>query len=105
LGSTLLWQGDFEQAWAHLERALRIYDPERDREAKFGLGPDSKVAANSYLALVAWCLGDVGRARELMDEAGACAVESAHSPTRANTYYTITMLEMVRDDAEAARRA
>ena len=45
------------------------------------------------------------RARELMDEAVARAVESAHAPTLANTYYCQAMLEILRDDAEAARRA
>ena len=87
LGLTLLFQGDFAQARAHCEQTLRIYDPERDREAKFRLGPDSEVAATAYLALAAWCFGDVGRARELIDEAVARAVESAHAPTLANTYY------------------
>ena len=86
LGFTLLSQGDFAQARAHLEQALRIYDPERDREAKFRFGLDSQVAATSYLALAAWWFGDVGRARELMDEAVARAVESAHAPTLAITY-------------------
>ncbi len=59
LGLTLLFQGDFAQARAHCEQALRIYDPERDREAKFRFGQDSTVAATAYLALAAWRLGDV----------------------------------------------
>ena len=105
LGLTLLFQGDFAQARAHFEQALRIYDPERDREAKFRFGQDSEVAATAYLALAAWRLGDVARARELMDEAVARAVESAHAPTLANTYNYQAVLEILRDDAEAARRA
>ena len=105
LGLTLLFQGDFAQARAHCEQALRIYDPERDREAKFRFGQDSAVAATAYLALAAWCFGDVARARELIDEAVARAVESAHAPTLAVTYYIQAMLEILRDDAEAARRA
>ena len=40
-----------------------------------------------------------------MDEAGARAVKSAHAPTLANTYYLQALLEILRDDAEAARRA
>ena len=35
LGLTRLVQGDFAQARERCEQALRIYDPERDREAKF----------------------------------------------------------------------
>ena len=104
LGVTCLFLGDFAQAQAHFERTLRIYDPRRDREAKFRFGPDSRVAATSYLAHAAWCLGDVGRARELIEEASARAVESAHAPTLPNTYHVQARLEILRDDAEAARR-
>src|SRR6516225_6460066 len=35
LGNTCLWQGDFIEAQANLVEALSIYDPERDREARF----------------------------------------------------------------------
>jgi class 3 adenylate cyclase/predicted ATPase len=104
-GLTLLYQGDFEQARAHLERALRIYDPERDREAKFRFGTDSRVLATSYLAFAAWCFGDVAPARELIDEAGARAVQSAHAPTLTTTYFWQATLEVLRGDAEAALRA
>ncbi len=105
LGVTLLYQGDFEGGRARLEHTLRIYDPERDREAKFRFGPDPKLAAIPNLGVSAWCLGDVRRARELMDEARSGAVESAHAPTLALTYHLQALLEILRDDAEAARRA
>ena len=42
LGFTRLVQGDFAQARERCEQALRIYDPERDREAKFRLGVDTQ---------------------------------------------------------------
>jgi class 3 adenylate cyclase/predicted ATPase len=105
LGVTLLYQGDFEGGSARLEHTLRIYNPERDREAKFRFGPDPKLAAIPNLGVSAWCLGDVRRARELMDEACSGAVESAHAPTLALTYHLQALLEILRDDAEAARRA
>ena len=105
LGVTLLYQGDFEGGRARLEHTLRIYDPERDREAKFRFGPDPKLAAIPNLGVSAWCLGDVRRARELMDEARSGEVESAHAPTLALTYHLQALLEILRDDAEAAGRA
>jgi hypothetical protein len=80
LGLALLFQGDFAEARAHCEQTLRIYDPERDREAKFRLGPDSRAAATAYLALAAWCFGEVAPARDLMDEAVARAVEIRSCP-------------------------
>ena len=105
LGWTCLLQGDLEKARTHCEQTLRIYDPERDREAKFRFGQDSAVAATGLLALAAWRLGDVERARELMDEAVARAVETAHVPTLASRYSGQSVLEMVREDAVAGRRA
>ncbi len=105
LGLTCLFQGDFEDARAHFEQTLRIYDPERDHEARYRFGQDSDVGATAYLAHAAWRLGYVGRARELIDEADARAAESAHAPTLANTYIFKTIFEIVRDDAEATLRA
>jgi predicted ATPase len=58
-----------------------------------------------FLSLVAWLLGDLGRAREFINEAGARAVESAHAPTLVNAHYVTAVLEILRDDADAARRA
>ena len=88
-----------------LRADVRIYDPERDREAKFRFGQNSAVAATGLLALAAWHLGAVERARELMDEAVAHAVETAHVPTLASRYSGQGLLEMLRDDAVAGRRA
>jgi class 3 adenylate cyclase/predicted ATPase len=104
LGLALLWQGDFEEACAHFEQTLRFYDAERDRDAKYRVGGDARAAATSHRALAAWCLGDVARARKLGDEAGARAAESAHGPTLANTYCYLAVLDIIRNDAEAARR-
>ena len=105
LGLTRLVQGDFAQAREHCEQALRIYDPERDREAKFRLGVDTRAMATAYLALLAWRRGEVSRAAALMDEAVAHAAESAHVPTIVGVYLFQAWLEDLRDDAEAAQRA
>ncbi len=105
LGMTCLWQGYFVEARAHLENALKIYDPERDREVKFLYGFDLGASASAQIALTYWLLGEVGRAQERVEEAVARAAESAHEPTLANTYFLKALLEMLRDDAAAARRA
>jgi len=105
LGFSLLIQGEFAQARAHLEQTLRIYDPVRDREAKFRFGSDSAASSTGLLAFAACCLGDVARPRELMDAAVARGVESAHAPTLAVAYSNQAGFEILRDDAEAARRA
>ncbi len=80
LGVTLFFQGDFAQAAANCEQALRLYDPDRDRDAKFRLGMDPASAPAGCLALAAWCLGDVTRARAVIDEALARAFEIHSCP-------------------------
>ena len=86
LGLTRLFQGDFAQARAHFEQALRIYDPERDREAKFRFGQDSEVAATAYLALAVWPLRRrrtrTGAHRTRRSRAQPNPLMPRHSPTR-----------------------
>jgi predicted ATPase len=105
LGSTCLWQGDFVEAQANLVEALSLYDPERDREARFRFGQDYGTAARAYLAHTKWQLGEVGPARALIEEAVAHAVETGHVPTLVTTYFHKAHFEIVRGDAGAARRA
>ena len=104
LGTACLFQGDLAVAQAHFEQALRIFDSERDREAKFRFGHDTGVAATVYLALAHWLLGEEP-ARRLIEAAIARAIESAHAPTLAIAYWFKALFDAVRDDAEAGRRA
>ena len=53
-GVTKWFTGDFDGAGTHLERALNLYDPERDRDLGLHFGQDIGIAAMVYLALVAW---------------------------------------------------
>ena len=105
LGVACLLQGDLAEARAHFEQALWIFDPERDREAKFRFGPDVGAAATGYLAVTNWLLGEAGPARKLMEESISRAIESAHAPTLANAYWVKAVFDAFRDDAEAGRRA
>jgi predicted ATPase len=86
-----------------LVQSLSIYDPERDREAKFRFGQDPGAAARVYLAIAKWPLGEVGPARALIEEAVAQAMETNHVPTLVNTYFNKAHFEIVRGDAGAAR--
>jgi adenylate cyclase len=97
-------QGDFIEAQANLIEALRIYDPERDREARFRFGPDTGAAARAYLAITKWQLGEVGPARAFIEEAVAHASETGHVPTLVFTHFLKAYFEIVRGDAGAARR-
>ena len=105
LGLNCLWQGDFTQSQANLVQALRMYDPQRDREAKFRFGMDSGACATAYLAHTSWQFGEIERARGLIDEAVARAVESGHAPTSAQVYQFKALLGVFRGDANAALHA
>jgi class 3 adenylate cyclase/predicted negative regulator of RcsB-dependent stress response len=104
LGHTCLRQGNLIEAQSNLAQALSIYDPERDREARFRFGQDPGAAARVYLAITNWQLGEVGPARALIEEAVAQAMETNHVPTLVNTYFNKAHFEIVRGDAGAARR-
>src|SRR5208283_1541100 len=67
-GTTNWYAGDFEEARVHLEHALAIFDPQRDRDLAYRFGHDVGVAEMAYLAMVRWSLGEVDRARRLAEE-------------------------------------
>jgi predicted ATPase len=104
LGQTCLYQGDFIEAQSNLFEALRVYDPVRDREARFRFGQDTGASARAHLANTKWQLGEVGPARALIEEAVAHAIETGHIPTLVHAYFFKAHFEMVRGDAGAARR-
>jgi hypothetical protein len=103
LGLTCFCQGDFAAAQSHLEEALSIFDRERDREAGLRFA-DTAATAAVYLAHTSRVLGEVARARELMEQGVARAVECAHVPTLVNTCYFQALFEIFRGDAESAWR-
>jgi class 3 adenylate cyclase/predicted ATPase len=103
-GQARLFQGEFIGAQTILAEALRIYDPERDRDAKFRFTADTGAGSAGFLALASWALGDVQRARALSQEASVRADETAHAPTRALVYHLISLYQIFRGDYEAVRR-
>jgi class 3 adenylate cyclase/predicted ATPase len=104
LGTTCFAQGDFIEAVTHFEAALRIHDPERDHDAKFRFGSDSAAVAAAYLAHAKWQFGELTRARELIEQALARAIESAHAPTLVIVQHFKVHYDILRGDAAAARR-
>ena len=103
-GLACFQQGDFLEARSHFEEVLGIYDREWDDEAKYRYVLDSGICATAYLAHVIWYFGEVDRARDLIEEAMRRAIDSGHIPTLANTYLFKSLLETIRDDAEATLR-
>jgi class 3 adenylate cyclase/predicted ATPase len=101
-GGTCWFQGDFVAARRHLEQALAGYDPKRDCGLAFRFGQDVVVSAMINLAHVLWPLGELERARRLVEEALALAMQSGHVPTMAYGQYYKCLFEAVARDAARA---
>jgi len=101
-GGTCWFLGDFVAARRHLEQALAGYDPERDRSLAFQFGQDVVVSAMINLAHVLWPLGELERARRLVEEALTLAMRSGHVPTMAYGQYYKCLFEAVARNAARA---
>jgi class 3 adenylate cyclase/tetratricopeptide (TPR) repeat protein len=97
--------GEFFEARNHCDRALEACDPERDQEARERSGEDTWTFATWLLAITTWKLGDVERARELLEAANRRATELGHGPTMASLLLGKTWLAILRGDVSAALTA
>ena len=101
-GVTQWFAGDFIEARSHLEQALAIFDPERDRDLAFRFGQDVGVSAMVYLAIVFWPLGEVDRARELVDATAARIAKLGHVATSTYGLMHNAMFEIVGRNVDRA---
>jgi predicted ATPase len=101
-GMTKWYVGDYIEARAHLERALAIFDPVRDRDLAFRVGQDIGVSAMAYSALVLWPLGAVDRARRFADDMVARALQTGHVATAAYGHCHFAWFELLRRNPAAA---
>jgi predicted ATPase len=99
LGLILLNQGELEAARSILERALGETVSQRDGDSQFlfDWDTDSEASAAAYLALTKWHLGELDRARQLIEQAVRRANNLGHVATVANVLYFKTVLESHRD--------
>ena len=101
-GLVYWFEGDFFNARKFLERALALFDPERDRDLAFRFGQDIGVAFMNYLAFALWPLGETERARQLEEASVSRARQTGHVATRAYAACYRAVFEMMRLDAGAA---
>ncbi len=99
------FSGDFAEAGSHCEQALAACEPEWDLEVLERFGDGISAVAMSFLALTAWQLGDVERARELIESANRRAAEFGHGPSMTTPLYWKSYFEILRGDASAALTA
>jgi class 3 adenylate cyclase/tetratricopeptide (TPR) repeat protein len=97
--------GDFEKARIHCERAIAACDPERDREVRERFSEDTRLVAMSWLVITMWQLGEVDRARELIEAVSRRSAELGHTPSMAHPLQARFWLEFLRGDDAAALEA
>jgi tetratricopeptide (TPR) repeat protein len=96
---------DFLEARIHCERALENCDPERDREAQERFQNATGPIVMSFLAVTTWQLGEVERARELIEQAKRRASGLGHGPSMVHPLLWRSHLEILRGDPAAALTA
>jgi predicted ATPase len=94
-GVTQWFSGNYSEARAHLEQAVAIFDPERDRDLAFRFGQDVGVSATIYLAIALWPLGQVDRAREIADAAATRIAKLSHLATSTYGLMHCAMFEII----------
>ena len=105
-GSTHWFAGEYAEAREQLERALALFQPGRDDDLAFRFGQDAGVAAMLYLGLVLWPLGDIGRARSLVESAQTRSASATHIGTHAFEKTLAAVFERMGGDlARAAQNA
>jgi tetratricopeptide (TPR) repeat protein len=92
---------DFLEARIHCERALETCDPERERETQKRFHDATGPVVLSVLAVTMWQLGEVKRARELIDQANRRGSELGGGPSMAHPLWWKSQLEILRGDAAA----
>jgi predicted ATPase len=106
LGMIAYWRGDFADARTYYDRALdaRDLNPDPKLQERVGDFNTWRTWASAQFAVVAWALGDLERARKLIDMATRRAAESG-APTIANALFWKSYLELWRGDPAATLSA
>ena len=101
-GVTQWFTGNYVEARAHFEKAVAIFDPDRDRDLAFRFGQDVGVSATVYLAMALWPLGEVNRARKIADAAAARIAKLNHLATSTYGLMHCAMFEIVARNVDRA---
>ena len=97
--------GDFVEARTHCEQALAACDAQHEEEARERYGEYTGTVATACLAVTTWHLGEIERARELIEIANRRATELGHPPSMAGQLFKRCELEILRGDAAATLSA
>jgi predicted ATPase len=101
-GLTCLFEGEYNEARVHLERALALFRPGRDDDLAFRFGHDAGAGAMLHLAHTLWPLGEVNRAVWLVGGAQRRIAGVAHIGTQAAGKAYTGIFEVIRGDRSRA---
>ena len=104
LGLIAYWRGDFVEARTRCERSVATNDASFDPKNCGQFGDDSTYAL-SFLAAAMWQLGEVDRARELINSATRRASEIGHIGAIVEALFWKSYLEIWRGDPLATPSA
>jgi tetratricopeptide (TPR) repeat protein len=99
------FSGDFLDAQTHCERALEACTPGHEEKARERFGEYTGALVMSCLAITTWQLGEIDRARELIEMANRRAAGLGHVPSMGYPLLFRSHLEVLREDAAAALSA
>jgi predicted ATPase len=85
LGSTLFHQGEYADAWTHLEQCIALTDPTAQRALALHKGDAPGLGGLAHAAPTLWCLGYPAQALRRSQE--ALALELAHPYSLAVTQF------------------
>jgi class 3 adenylate cyclase/predicted ATPase len=105
IGDTSLWVPDFPAAVAHTQRAIALYDLERDRDlARAHGGYDPALACRAFGAHALWYLGYPDRGLRQFEEALTFARALDHQPSVVMGFSQIAMHHHLRGEPLAAEK-
>jgi predicted ATPase len=102
-GVTQWFRGDYPTARMHLERAVKVYDRNRDSVFADMFGYDPGVIAMARLATVLWPMGDVRQAESIIQQALTLAHQIGHVPSIMVSHHVACILASMRRDSTGAR--
>src|SRR5262249_21172309 len=103
LGAASWFLGTFPAARIHLERGLRLYDPQQHHSHAVLYSGDPGVFCGAYRAFVLWALGYADQARYQSQQTLVLARQVAHPYTLAGALSLAAWLHQFRREAQDAQ--
>ena len=102
LGSSLAFRGELSAGLEHLDRAIALFDPDRQQPGPLRLGPSSGVTSSTTTALLLWLLGYPERSAERAARAMELAGQLHHPFTLAYAHFHVGLLDLWRREPQLA---